>query len=390
MPRPAKIPETVYTALRTALKAGKITSTKFADLYDAAITAVKLKKDGMTQAAIAKRMRRSTTTIRGLLMSPPCVVQQHGARSHANKKSAKKVEIEKRRSLVAKYAKMSKQSNMRKLPKYPSPDAIAAVLEEAHGIEVSIQTVRNDLIAAGLKCFWRPTRPYHAGHAAARQAFAQGFRKLSYAMRRKTFYCDESVLCGNDATSRTMWATDISKVIPRSKLRVQNIPNISVWAFIGWNFKSKLIIFDKKTHTLTRKSKNGNAGDEVEEKGNVNVTGAVYVTKCLQPNVAKLQTGTLQQDGAASHNSKEVKDYMRDNGIQRLEAVVPGGWPSSSPDFNPIETIWSILKQRICKYGIAKDTEELRDFALRAWDTITIAEVNATIKASEAVIAKHA
>jgi transposase len=82
---------------------------------------------------------------------------------------------------------------------------------------------------------------------------------------------------------------------------------------------------------------------------------------------------------------------MRNNGIRRLESVIEDGWPSSSPDFNPIETIWAILKRRISeKFGIAKDVAQLRDFAQRAWATITIAEVNATIKACEEEIAAHA
>jgi hypothetical protein len=57
-----------------------------------------------------------------------------------------------------------------------------------------------------------------------------------------------------------------------------------------------------------------------------------------------------------------------------------------------IETIWSILKRRISEtFDIAKDVAELRDFAQRAWATITLAEVNATIKERyEKEIEKHA
>jgi transposase len=188
-----------------------------------------------------------------------------------------------------------------------------------------------------------------------------------------------------------MWAKKRRNVVHRSKLRVQNVANIAIWAFIGHDFKSDLVIFEKKKKTLTRKSKNGKAGDEVEQKGNVSVTSSVYIEQCLKPHVERLKQGILQQDGASSHNSVAVKNFMKENGIKRLEEVTKVNWPSSSPDFNPIESLWGILKRRISeKFGIAKSVEELRDFALRAWDTITIEEVNATIKKCEETIAKHA
>jgi transposase len=386
------VEKTQFIPIGKALKDGLITAEKATEYYDKALEVVELKlTDGLNQEEIADQLGLAAVTVRGYLRKPPCWVKQHGERTEANKKSAKKESLKERRDLVVKYAKMTKTSNYRKMPKYPSAQSIVAVLKAEHGIEVSYGTVRNDLIAAGLQNYRRPTRAYHSGHTPARQAFCEAFEALGINVRKQLFFCDESVIAANDSTCKTQWATKRSKVLHRSKLRPQNVPNIAIWAFIGHNYKSKLTIFEKKKHQLTRRSKNGKAGDWVEQKGNVNVTSDLYIEQCLRPHVAKLKTGILQQDGASSHNSVAVTTFMRNNGIRRLESVIEDGWPSSSPDFNPIETIWAILKRRISeKFGIAKDVAQLRDFAQRAWATITIAEVNATIKACEEEIAAHA
>jgi transposase len=386
------VEKTQFIPIGKAVKDGLITAEKATEYYDKALEVVELKlKDGLNQEEIATKLRLSPVTVRGYLRKPACWVKQHGERTEANKKSAKRVDLKQRRDLVAKYAKMTKMSNKRKLPKYPSAQSIVAVLKQEHGIEVSHETVRKDLIAAGLKNYRRPTRAHHSGHDEDRKKFSGAFHALKLEVVNTALYCDESVLAANDATCRTMWAKKRRNVVHRSKLRVQNVANIAIWAFIGHDFKSDLVIFEKKKKTLTRKSKNGKAGDEVEQKGNVSVTSSVYIEQCLKPHVERLKQGILQQDGASSHNSVAVKNFMKENGIKRLEEVTKVNWPSSSPDFNPIESLWGILKRRISeKFGIAKSVEELRDFALRAWDTITIEEVNATIKKCEETIAKHA
>ncbi|CAF1996242.1 unnamed protein product [Rotaria magnacalcarata] len=51
----------------------------------------------------------------------------------------------------------------------------------------------------------------------------------------------------------------------------------------------------------------------------------------------------LLEDNDPKHTSKMCKRFKVDNGIQSL------AWPSQSPDCNPIENIWSLLKIKINK-----------------------------------------
>ena len=52
----------------------------------------------------------------------------------------------------------------------------------------------------------------------------------------------------------------------------------------------------------------------------------------------------LQQDNAPVHTAKCVKDWIHQQGYSVLD-----GWPGSSPDLNPIENCWVMLKQKVTK-----------------------------------------
>ena len=67
-----------------------------------------------------------------------------------------------------------------------------------------------------------------------------------------------------------------------------------------------------------------------------------------------------QQDNDPKHTSKVAKQF--------LETEVPEtiDWPSNSPDINPIENIWSILKRRVEKRK-PSNIHELDQFLHEEW-----------------------
>ncbi len=50
---------------------------------------------------------------------------------------------------------------------------------------------------------------------------------------------------------------------------------------------------------------------------------------------------TFQQDLAPAHTAKVTKSWFNDHGITVFD------WPANSPDQNPIENLWGIVKRKM-------------------------------------------
>jgi transposase len=62
--------------------------------------------------------------------------------------------------------------------------------------------------------------------------------------------------------------------------------------------------------------------------------------KTLKPIVNKYPPRVFMQDVAPAHRAHATKKYLKSLGVCLLN------WPQSSPDQNPIENIWALMKRQ--------------------------------------------
>lgn len=86
---------------------------------------------------------------------------------------------------------------------------------------------------------------------------------------------------------------------------------------------------------------------------------------CLPESQSKLGMTdfVFQQDNDPKHTSKTCKEYLT---IKKVKTM---SWPSQSPDMNPIENIWSILKRKV-ELRTPKNMANLKEIIVQEWNSI--------------------
>ncbi len=73
---------------------------------------------------------------------------------------------------------------------------------------------------------------------------------------------------------------------------------------------------------------------------------------------------TVQMDNDPKHSAKATKEFLKGKKWTVMQ------WPSQSPDLNPIEHAFHLLKTKL-KGKCPKNKQELKTVAVEAWQSIT-------------------
>lgn len=71
----------------------------------------------------------------------------------------------------------------------------------------------------------------------------------------------------------------------------------------------------------------------------------------------------LQHDNARPHVSNMTKNFLESKHVLTLP------WPASSPDLNPIENLWSLVKRNVEK-RLPKNMADLKKIMDEEWEAI--------------------
>ena len=97
-----------------------------------------------------------------------------------------------------------------------------------------------------------------------------------------------------------------------------------------------------------------------------------YCSRAWSPPSRNWVAGQFQHDNDPKHTSKMTIALLK-----RLRVKVMD-WPSMSPDLNPIEHLWGILKRKV-EVRKVSNICQLRDVVMEEWKSIPVATCEALV-----------
>jgi transposase-like protein len=291
-----------------------------------------LSQKGESVRSIAAALNLSKSSVHRWKNAPPL-------RTRKAAKPAKKVIA--RRAAVRKLAKSgrtivgSRGKSGRAQPvviyrrNFPSVQLIARELRrQGKFSDVSNSTVRRDLVAKGMTCRKKPKGPQRRlPDAGIRVKFA----KETVRSNEDFIFSDESMFDCNNCGCATEWCE--SGEAPHERESYGFAAKVHIWGAIGRNF---IQIIHLPDHAITAPLYQRLVLIPMQQKLGPGLSGRVFI-----------------QDNAKCHVSNEK--YLQGKKVKMVK------WPPRSPDLNPIECLWAILKRKIADRG-PTEPHELREF----------------------------
>jgi len=187
-------------------------------------------------------------------------------------------------------------------------------------------------------------------------------KRLLRANIKRLRFSDEARVTTNESCRRGQWVAPGQA--PEPLLQEGYAPCFLLWGCIGIGYK-RLIILPR-----TMKANDGGEKSVVAFR----LTGESYIRRILQPCKNDLRGNIFQQDGARCHWKGNVVQWLAK---QEIKLFNP--WPARSPDLNPIEKMWSLLKARVSDRRTTNVTE-LEKAIRECWDEIPQAHVDNLVR----------
>lgn len=127
---------------------------------------------------------------------------------------------------------------------------------------------------------------------------------------------------------------------------VKHPPSLMVWGAFSYHGVGKLVFFEKGVRVNTEKYLD-------------------LLFDNLEDCFDTCHASVFMQDGAPCHTSYPVKEWLDNCAIEYIR-----DWPANSPDLNPIENLWSIVKKELRE----KDTStvlKLRSAITSVWENLS-------------------
>lgn len=247
---------------------------------------------------------------------------------------------------------------VKKNPKVPAPEVNQRLKQL--GVSVSDQTVRNRIHEAGMRGCRARQKPFiSVKNRKARLEFARNHVDKAESFWDKVLWTDE--------TKINMFQSDGNATVWRPKGKAHDPKytsatvkhgggNVMAWACMSAKGPGDLIFID-----------------DVNDDGSMIMDGETYrsiLKTYIQRNGTALagRGFVLQADNDPKHTAKATKELIAKKKWKILS------WPSQSPDLNPIEHAFGLLKKKL-RSQKPSSRAELKEMALKAWKDIAPSEM---------------
>lgn len=224
-------------------------------------------------------------------------------------------------------------------------------------IRPSERTTNRRLHEAGLSGRRARVKPHITdANATKRLAFAQENVHLTAEDWRRHIFSDETLIqeAVNDKGA-FVWRLD-GTAFDRKHINssVKNRNQLMLWGCISYNGTGML----------------------VEVKGRIDSQKYVdIICDNLQLSAHMMGLGNdfvFQHDNAPVHTSRLTLSFLADHGVKIMK------WPPQSPDINPIEHLWAILKRKV-KVLQRRQQQTFRDAVMKAWSELPLSLIHSLI-----------
>ena len=270
-----------------------------------------LREDGYTQTEIAQRLHVSQSVVQR------CLHRLELTGSFCARKRAIKKRVTSRRTdlMIRRIVKLD-------------PTASSSFISSQLPSPVSTRTIRRRLhLDFKLKSYKPACTPrLSLKNIKDRIRFCQKFKSWTSQDWHKVMFSDETSIKQFYSFSTNVRRPVGARYDARYCLpRVKHSPSVMIWGTIASSGRGALWFLPKNR----------------------------TINACLYREILadKLQTWLdirgcqiFQHDGAPCHMATSVRSWLSDSGIEVLEP-----WPGSSPDLNPIENCWAVVKKRVAQ-----------------------------------------
>ena len=264
-------------------------------------------------------------------------------------------------------------------------------LREEFKLQCVWETVRTTMNKAGYhKCRACQKSWINADQALRRRAFSDEHKNWPDWMIKRVHWSDELHFHQNSRHTEFVIRNEKERNCPdcTQKRRRTATTQISAWGMIGWNYKSDLKLF-RWVEEVDKEFKNGRkrlqntkfGGSMTQEIFSKDILPIVYARKCeIEDEHINEGVFIFQEDNDGSHGTRSQENIARYT-KDEMELDYIDNWPAYSPDLNPIENVWRILKSRV-KLRHCKSYQELENAIYDEWAKITYDEINECILGS--------